>query len=155
MSNTYQLLCDGGYTPSLSLDERKRLVTSEKGKKYSLELSDGVESACFQIDDYIVREGSRCDKLVLARHSEEAWSQVFVELKGKDVAHAIEQLRASLANPLFRHITNKHVKARIVAASFPANKSNPLMEKAKREFRGKPFCCELRGMKTGQIDHLA
>jgi hypothetical protein len=37
--------------------------------------------------------------------------------------------------------------------SFPSNKSNPTMEKAKSEFR-KNYNCDLRGMKSGQEDKL-
>lgn len=55
--------------------------------------------------------------------------------------------------PLFRHPSNDVVCARIVAQSFPSNKSNPTMEKAKQEFRRK-YQCDLRGMKTGQTDKL-
>lgn len=46
------------------------------------------------------------------------------------------------------------IKARIVAASFPANKSNPVMEKAKKEFASLPYRCELRGLKNGQRDKV-
>ena len=80
-------------------------------------------------------------------------AEIFVELKGVDVASAIEQLRVSLGSPLFKHATNKEVRARIVAQSFPSHRSNPIMEKAKIEFMRK-FQCELRGMKTGQQDAI-
>jgi len=35
-----------------------------------------------------------------------------------------------------------------------ANKSNPIMEKAKKEFAASPYYCELRGMKNGQKDKI-
>lgn len=35
-----------------------------------------------------------------------------------------------------------------------ANKSNPIMEKAKKEFAASPYYCELRGMKNGQKDKV-
>lgn len=41
-----------------------------------------------------------------------------------------------------------------IATSFPANKSNPLMEKAKIEFAKSPYFCELRGLKNGQKDMI-
>ena len=49
--------------------------------------------------------------------------------------------------------TNKELRARIIAQSFPSNKSNPIMEKAKIEFRQK-YHCDLRGMKNGQQDSI-
>ncbi len=54
---------------------------------------------------------------------------------------------------LFKHTTNKELRARIVAQSFPSNKANPIMEKAKIEFRQK-YHCDLRGMKNGQEDSI-
>ena len=95
----------------------------------------------------------KCDKLVLVEKEAEDWAEIFVELKGVDVAGAIDQLRASLENPIFKHVTNKELRARIVAQSFPSNKSNPIMEKAKIEFRQK-YHCDLRGMKNGQEDSI-
>ena len=58
-----------------------------------------------------------------------------------------------LKKAIFKHPTNDDIRARIVAQSFPSNKSNPAMEKAKQEFR-KDFNCDLRGMKNGQEDKL-
>ena len=83
----------------------------------------------------------------------EKWSEIFVELKGSDIDHAVAQLRATLRNPLFKHPSNDDIRARIVAQSFPAHKSDPTMENAKKEFR-KNFQCDLRGMKTGQEEKL-
>lgn len=54
---------------------------------------------------------------------------------------------------IFKHPSNDDIRARIVAQSFPSNKSNPTMEKAKQEFR-KDYNCDLRGMKSGQEDKL-
>ena len=72
-------------------------------------------------------------------------------MKGVDTIHAIDQLRKTLKKSIFKHPSNDVVRARIVAQSFPSNKSNPAMEKAK--FR-KVYNCDLRGMKTGQEDKL-
>ena len=157
-ANTYEMLTGKGYKPSLPLLYRKTLVTSEKGRKYTLSISGKKETALFDVDGYLVTRGQKCDKLVLVDEcknaGKEEWCEIFVELKGKDVAHAIEQLRTTLQNPLFKHPANKVVKARIVASSFPANKANPIMEKAKKEFAASPFHCELRGMKNGQEDKI-
>ena len=110
---------------------------------------------CF---DNIIKEGRRCDKLVLVKRSArgefpEQWTEIFIELKGVDTKHAIAQLHETLKKSVFMHPSNDVIRARIVAQSFPSNKSDPTMEKAKQEFR-KVYNCDLRGMKSGQVDRL-
>ena len=105
-----------------------------------------------------MKEGQRCDKLVLVKRTTnrinpEQWTEIFIELKGRDTNHAINQIRETLKNPIFKHPSNDIIRARIIAQSFPANKSNPTMEKAKQEFR-KNYKCDLRGLKSGQEDKL-
>lgn len=151
--NTYSLLKESGFIPEHELCVRKILATSELGKRYHLNINGEKRSSAFQIDGYIISDGKRCDKLVLVEKEKHDWAEIFVELKGVDVPSGIEQLKACLDNPLFKHLTNKELRARIVAQSFPSNKSNPIMEKAKIEFRQK-YHCDLRGMKNGQEDSI-
>lgn len=151
--NTYSALKESGYAPEQELSIRKIVATSELGKRYHLNVSQSKRSSLFQVDGYIVSEGKRCDKLVLVEKAKDNWAEIFVELKGVDIASGVEQLRACLDNTLFKHLTNKELRARIIAQSFPSNKSNPVMEKAKIEFRQK-YHCDLRGMKNGQQDSI-
>lgn len=65
----------------------------------------------------------------------------------------VSQIGWILKKSIFKHSSNDIVRARIVAQSFPSNKSNPTMEKAKSEFR-KNYNCDLRGMKSDQEDKL-
>lgn len=157
-SSTFDRLTVDGFAPEQNLQSRTKVTVSEKGKRYALITTEGQDSVVFAVDGYIVKEGLRCDKLVLVRRTPKDlipgdWSEIFVELKGSDIDHAIAQLRATLRNPLFKHPTNDDIRARIVAQSFPAHKSDPIMENAKKEFR-KNFQCDLRGMKTGQEEKL-
>lgn len=151
--NTYSALKESGYAPEQELSIRKIVATSELGKRYHLNVSQSKRTSLFQVDGYIVSEGKRCDKLVLVEKAKDNWAEIFVELKGVDIASGVEQLRACLDNPLFKNLTNKELRARIIALSFPSNKSNPVMEKAKIEFRQK-YHCDLRGMKNGQQDSI-
>lgn len=156
--STYELLAAEGFSPEQRLMTRARISTSEKGKRYVLVTNGVEESVVYAVDGDIVKEGQRCDKLVLVKRSAkdavpEHWTEIFVELKGVDAGHAIGQLRETLNNRIFVHPSNDVIRARIVAHSFPSNKSNPVMEKAKQEFR-KTFNCDLRGMKSGQEDKL-
>ena len=147
-----------GYAPEQALQVRAKISVSENGKRYLLATNGKEESVAYAVDGVIVKEGLRCDKLVLVKRSDkeiepEQWTEAFVELKGVDTNHAINQLRQMLKNAIFKHPSNDDIRARIVAQSFPSNKSNPAMEKAKQEFR-KDYNCDLRGMKNGQEDKL-
>ena len=157
-NSTHICLSEEGYAPEQDLQVRPKISVSENGKRYLLVTNGKEESVVYAVDGNIVKEGMRCDKLILVRRSEQSvtpehWAEVFVELKGVGVNHAIDQLRHSLKNEIFKHSSNDDIRARIVAQSFPSNKSNPIMEKAKQEFR-KDYDCDLRGMKTGQEDRL-
>lgn len=156
--STYERLTAEGYIPEQALQVRAKVSVSENGKRYLLATNGSEESVVYAVDGVIVKEGLRCDKLVLVKQSAkdakpELWTESFVELKGVDTNHAINQLRETLKKAVFKHPSNDDIRARIVAQSFPSNKSNPTMEKAKREFR-KDYNCDLRGMKTGQEDKL-
>lgn len=156
--STLERLAAEGFSPEQPLAVRSKISTIEKGKRYVLVTTGREESVIYAIDGNIVNDGPRCDKLVLVKRSAsdtvpQQWTEVFVELKGVDTIHAIDQLRETLKKSIFKHPSNDVVRARIVAQSFPSNKSNPAMEKAKQEFR-KVYNCDLRGMKTGQEDKL-
>lgn len=142
------------YSPELVLSSRTNLVTPlEMGKKYHLVISGSKSSCMFQVDGYIIKTGLKCDHLALVSFSEDNWAEIFIELKGTDTNHAIEQLRETIKKDIFAHSSVKQKRARIVASSFPSNKSNSMMEKAKIEFL-KKYRCELRGMKNGQKDRI-
>lgn len=154
--STHERLVEAGFSPEQPLMVRAKVSTAEKGKRYTLVTSGREESVVYAVDGNIVKKGQRCDKLILVKRSisgvePEQWTESFIELKGVDTNHAIGQLRETLKNPIFKHPSNDVVRARIVAQSFPSNKSNPAMEKAKQEFR-KAYNCDLRGMKSGQED---
>lgn len=154
IQSTYDNLTNNGFLPEQPLRIRKTIVERENGKKYTLEVSDNKASVSYQVDGNIIKEGEKCDKLILVKYSDDEWAEIFVELKGVDVPHAIERLLTTLKKPIFKHPSNKVIKARIVATSFPSNKSNPIMENAKKEFASKPLCCDLRGLKNGQKDKI-
>ncbi len=156
--STNEQLGAKGFSPEQPLKVRTRISTHEKGKRYVLVTTGIEESVVYAVDGNIITSGLRCDKLILVKRSAsgvepEQWTESFIELKGVDTVHAINQLRETLKKSIFKHPSNDVVRARIVAQSFPANKSNPAMEKAKQEFR-KVYNCDLRGMKSGQEDKL-
>lgn len=127
------------YEPEQAFDERKIVSTSEKGKTYRIDFSQVKPSAVYAIDGVIIKEGNRCDKLVLVQMDIPGnnWLEVFVELKGTDVNHAIEQLKATVDKPVFKHDTISQRKARIVAQSFPRSNGSSSLERARNYFRKK------------------
>lgn len=106
MSNIYESLTASGFIAEQSLKERSNISVSEKGKTYILHLERQLSSAVFSVDGYIIKEGNKCDKLVLLNVKKDKenghWLEVFVELKGTDVSHAILQLETTIKNSIFR-----------------------------------------------------
>lgn len=127
------------YEAELSLGDRKIVSTSEKGKTYRIKFHNIKPSALYAIDGNIITEGNKCDKLVLIQSdkSKNNWLEIFVELKGKDVDHAIEQLKATVDKPIFQHKTIEKRWARIVAQSFPRNTGDSSYERARIYFKKK------------------
>ena len=156
MSNsTYNSLTTAGFKPEQALLVRKTVVTQEKGIKYTLDVKANYPSVVFQVDGCIIRSGRKCDKLVLVNtkgESPEEWTQFFVELKGHDAIHGIEQLLDTAKNQIFIDESNKVRKARLVATSIPSNRANPMVEKLKREF--KKIKVDYKSLKPGQKDIL-
>lgn len=136
-----------GFEPQQSLQLRKSISVKENGKKYTLELIPPKECAAYQVDGEIVSDGNKCDKLITVDCQEKGWCEVFVELKGKNISHAISQLEESLKKDCFWHQTIKMRRARIVGQSIPRNTGNSIMERAKIRFMQK-FNCDLRAFSS-------
>lgn len=145
------------YKPEKSLLSRKSVSTEENKKKYCLKLTPQKECAVYQVDNYIIKEGNKCDKLVVVKLSESeessCWAEIFVELKGRDIEHAIAQLRTTVQKPIFKHPTITIKRARIIGQSFPRNTGHSVMEKARNEFK-KDYAVDLKGWSSGNTDTI-
>ncbi len=82
----------------------------------------------------------KCDKLILIETENQKWCEVFVELKGQNITHVIEQLEKTLQNSLFKdaNVTEKH--ARVIGNRIPRNTGNSVTEIAKKRFVSKYHC---------------
>lgn len=90
---------------------------------------------CVQVDGCAITEGIRCDNM-LTFHDERC--EYFVELKGTDVKHAIEQLRVSIQTlGEFTDDRSAYVVSTNVAPALTTT-----IQRAKRDFRTK-FQAEL------------
>lgn len=144
-----------GFEPEPQMQKQQRKVVSvkEKGKKYTLNLIPPKECVGYQVDGYIIKEGNKCDKLIVVDCVEHGWAEIFVELKGKDINHAILQLEETLKKESFSHQTIKVKRARIVGQSIPRNTGNSVMERAKIRFIQK-YKCDLRAFSSAPNESL-
>ena len=69
------------------------IVFKEKKAKITFQNTDHKEYQHITVDGCVIKEGNKCDFLLV---SNEYGDQYFVELKGEDVNHAVEQLEASM-----------------------------------------------------------
>lgn len=154
MPDIYEKLVRQGYAPHHTLTGRKDMSVKENRTEYRLQLDKRRPTASYQVDGKIITSGNKCDYLMLVCHDEpqNQWTEVFVELKGCDVEHAITQLEATIGADILKHKCVNRRLARIVALSFPSHKSNPALEKAKRRFRA--YSCDLKTIKTKQPDNI-
>ena len=150
----HKRLMSSGFLPQQEWMQRTLISVKENGKKYILKVSENCFSSVFQIDGCIIREGEKCDKLILCEVTPNSitLNEVFVELKGCDVSHAIKQLEATLQCPTLKHTSTRRF-ARIIASSYPSSKNNPMVERAKVRLRTQ-YQCELKCLKSNQPDTL-
>ncbi|MFV0582806.1 MAG: hypothetical protein ACK5N4_12260 [Parabacteroides gordonii] len=81
------------------------------------------------VDGCQITEGVKCDFLVLDHNNNE----YFIELKGKDIPHALEQLEATIKQ--LSGTNNIQKTAIIVTSRYPSNDTT--MQRAKVMFRKK------------------
>lgn len=101
-----------GYT-SLCSERQKLVVSEEKGRKH---IANNVNLAIvnhYRIDGNIISDGKKCDFLLM---NEDTRAAYLIELKGKNMGKAVEQLmatEAALREPLkeyalhFRIVSSK------------------------------------------------
>ena len=106
-------------------------------------------SAVYGIDGGVIKylRVMKCDKLILVDLDNLALFELFVELKGGNIQHAIEQVEATLTNPLFKDPAVKERQARIIGRKIPSNTGNSITERAKKKFIAR-YNCRLE-FKTG------
>lgn len=79
-------------------NSNKLVVFEETRSKLVIENVDKVQATKVTVDDCEITNGIRCDYMYLIKDSE-----IYIELKGQDIKHAIEQLETTIrklsANP--------------------------------------------------------
>lgn len=108
----------------------RRLVLEENKRKCLFLNPNRRPLVKVVVDGCEIVDGAKCDYLVI----DHCGNEYFVELKGKDLPHAVEQLERSVKQ--LSDVRNKGKKYAIVVASrYPANDTS--MQRAKVAFRKK------------------
>ena len=92
-------------------DSRKTISVSDKksATKYILENNSQLHHSLYHVDGGLITEGNKCDYLLINCEHKRAY---FIEIKGSDLNHAIDQIDAALT-ALRSKIPNHTVHARI------------------------------------------
>ena len=135
--------------PEQGWNKRRSVSVGERGQVYRANFAQEYLPAVYAIDGGIIKDYkiTKCDKLILLDLDNQTLFELFVELKGGNIQHAIEQVEATLNNPLFKDSAVKIRQARIIGRRIPSNTGNSITEKAKKKFISR-YNCRLE-FKTG------
>ncbi len=100
-----------GYTSECEAHAPK-IVSQEKGRKH---IANNVERACvthYRIDGVVIKQGNKCDYLLINEDTKDAY---LIELKGRDLIGAAQQLEATEI-ALKTQLLSYSIKYRIVAS---------------------------------------
>ena len=140
---TYDKLSKCGFVPE-DHGVRGKFVCGEKRSKYTLSLEPTMEGWRYPVDGYLITEGDKCDALILVKDGDGGFAEVFVELKGSDVGHAITQLEETLKHELFKDNAFLLRWARISVYSYPKSQMlDKKVDKKTKEFI-RLYHCDLR-----------
>jgi hypothetical protein len=93
-----------------------RVTVSEKGKTVTFKNPHNLTFEKVRVDGCLVTEGARADWIV----TKVGVASAVVELKGRDVAHAIDQLFATVDNQKCKELLERPVKLLVVCAKYPS-----------------------------------
>lgn len=142
-----------GILPDKGPSPMKKVSVTEKGVNYNVEVEGTNIVIVYPIDGVAIKEGQRCDKFITVLN-EDSGVALFLELKGGDISHAIEQLESTIKNPLFKPFPSKQDKtrARIVSNRGVSSASRSELERAKVRFL-RNYNVELKQFSNMQPDN--
>jgi len=108
--------------PLIALGERHSKITFKNGSGKSIRV--------IRIDDCVIKEGLRCDYLVIPEDEDRI--EHYIELKGSDISHAVKQLESTIPQV---SEDARHGKKRcfIVSSRCPANSAE--IQNIERRFK--------------------
>ena len=139
--------------PNKGPSPMKKVSVTEKGVNYNVEIEGVSIVTIYPIDGVAIKEGQRCDKFITVLN-ENTGVAVFLELKGGDISHAIDQLESTIKNPLFMPYPSKEDKtrARIISNRGVTSASRTDLERAKVRFL-RNYNVELKQISSLQPDN--
>ncbi len=114
--------------------EGSEVVFEEKKRKMIYHNPQNKKCRKIQIDGCVITEGLRCDKLFVYRDNNENSVESYVELKGENVSHAIDQILTTIPQI---HKSNHKVQAFIVPTNFSPNisgKKQKMIQELKKKY---------------------
>jgi len=105
----------------------KNIVVKENGREFRIKNSSNIEINRVKVDGCFIKSGNRCDYLfeVLSKSR-----VLYIELKGKDIQHALEQIDATIKH--CKDIHKNFIKeCYIVASRVPKETTKTQMLKRK------------------------
>jgi len=114
------------------LSNNKIIPASENTRKFRIKNDSRFNINKVKVDDCYIKNGLRCDYLFEIISNKLIIKVFYLELKGKDVNHAIEQLKATLK--YCQEVHDKIIKqCYIVASKVPS--SNASTQSLKKKFK--------------------
>ncbi|UMR32901.1 hypothetical protein MJ904_12475 [Massilia sp. MB5] len=97
-------------------DRRKIVSISENGRCYRGSNGSQKQLSCYQVDGGLINVGPRCDFALTNNNEDKVY---LIELKGKDICHAADQIRTTI-DKLSSQLAGKVVFARIICTRVPS-----------------------------------
>jgi hypothetical protein len=91
-------------------DKRTIIAAEEQKKKFIGYNKERKLFSKFRVDNCLIKKGRKCDFLILDCEEQKAY---FIELKGKDLLSAVEQIDHSI-DRLISYLADHRINARIV-----------------------------------------
>jgi hypothetical protein len=117
--------------------------SKNKQSKFRLDNPRKTKIKVIQVDDCVIKQGIRCDYLIILSDEQE----IYVELKGKDVEHAVKQIESSI-----QQLTEDLSAEKLCfIASTRCPMTSPQIQKLKKNFK-RNYNAKLT-IKNGKIIH--
>jgi hypothetical protein len=107
--------CRGSASVCTQVVKSSRIKVEENRRKAVFRNYDNLEYEDSKIDDCVIKEGPRCDRLV----SKVGKISVLIELKGSGVSHACTQLFESVEHPSVKPLLQEKIGFLVVCSKYP------------------------------------
>lgn len=131
-------ICNNKHICIVQRDTRLNVKCEENKKRYNLVNSKKLIVAVYRMDGGLIADEDnicKCDYLYGIKDDVNP-TAIFIELKGKDIPHALEQVKHSVSS--YSMCFKEHrIYARIICKSVPRNFNDPSILNFKKELRRK------------------